>query len=251
MTLKDKAAIVTGSANGIGLAIVERFARDGVKVILSDINEAKGAAEAKRLAAEGATVRFVRADVGSAADVAALVAETEDAFGAIDILVNNAGILRRQPTATVTDEEWDVVEGVNFRGARYCCQEVMEEMRERRWGRIVNIVSLVIKMIGRIDVASYATSKAALGALTKILAKDLGEFGVTVNAVLPGSIALTDFNNDVGYPKDTKLMPGMSIPVGRRGTPEDVAPTVAFLCSQKAGYITGEFIDVNGGLLMD
>jgi 3-oxoacyl-[acyl-carrier protein] reductase len=124
-------------------------------------------------------------------------------------------------------------------------------MRDRRWGRIVNIISLVVKIIGRTDVASYATSKAALAALTKILAKDLGESGVTVNAVLPGSIALTDFNDDIGYPKDTKPMPGMSIPIGRRGTPEDVAPTVAFLCSEKAAYITGEFIDVNGGLLMD
>jgi 3-oxoacyl-[acyl-carrier protein] reductase len=165
--------------------------------------------------------------------------------------VNNAGILRRHPTATVTDEEWDGVDRVNFRGARYCCQEVMEEMRERRFGRIVNIVSLVVKMIGRTDVASYATSKAALGALTKVLAKDLGEYGVTVNAVLPGSIALTDFNDDVGYPKDTKPLLSMTIPLGRRGTPADVAPTVAFLCSDKAAYITGEFIDVNGGLLMD
>jgi 3-oxoacyl-[acyl-carrier protein] reductase len=169
----------------------------------------------------------------------------------VEILVNNAGILRRHPTASSPDEDWDAVEHVNYRGARYCCQEVMEDMRERRWGRIVNVVSLVIKMIGRTDVASYATSKAALGALTKILAKDLGEFGVTVNAVLPGSIALTDFNDSVGYPKDTKLMPGMNIPLGRRGTPDDVAPMVAFLCSQQAAYITGEFVDVNGGLLMD
>ena len=98
---------------------------------------------------------------------------------------------------------------------------------------------------------SYAASKAALGGLTKMLAKELGEYGVTVNAVLPGSIALTDFNDAIGYPKDVKPMPGMVVPLGRRGTPQDVAPAVAFLCSKQAGYITGEFLDVNGGMLMD
>ena len=111
--------------------------------------------------------------------------------------------------------------------------------------------SLVVKMIGRTDVLSYAASKAALGALTKIMAKELGEYRVTVNAVLPGSIALTDFNDAVGHPKDTKPMPGLAISLGRRGTPEDVAPAVAFLCSRQASYITGEFLDVNGGMLMD
>ncbi|OJY35711.1 MAG: hypothetical protein BGP06_05465 [Rhizobiales bacterium 65-9] len=251
MGIQDKIAVVTGAGKGIGGAIARALAEEGARVMTTDIDETLARETAEAIGAAGGRAFPFALDVTSRKDVAKLFGSIRSSHGPIDILVNNAGILRRQPTATVTDEEWDVVEGVNFRGARYCCQEVMEEMRERRWGRIVNIVSLVIKMIGRIDVASYATSKAALGALTKILAKDLGEFGVTVNAVLPGSIALTDFNNDVGYPKDTKLMPGMSIPVGRRGTPEDVAPTVAFLCSQKAGYITGEFIDVNGGLLMD
>jgi 3-oxoacyl-[acyl-carrier protein] reductase len=217
----------------------------------TDVDPALAAGSTNAIRAAGGKAFPYRLEVASRSEVAEVFAAIRARHGPIDILVNNAGILRRHPTATATDEEWDRVERVNFRGARYCCQEVMEEMRERRSGRIVNIVSLVVKLIGRTDVASYATSKAALGALTKVLAKDLGEFGVTVNAVLPGSIALTDFNDDVGYPKDTKLLPGMAIPLGRRGTPEDVAPTVAFLCSDKAAYITGEFIDVNGGLLMD
>jgi 3-oxoacyl-[acyl-carrier protein] reductase len=100
-------------------------------------------------------------------------------------------------------------------------------------------------------VLSYAASKASLGALTRMLAKELGEFGITVNGVLPGSIAVTDFNDSVGISKDTKPLPGMNVPLGRRGTPEDIGPVVAFLCSRQAGYITGEFVNVNGGLFMD
>ncbi|MEQ9812469.1 MAG: SDR family oxidoreductase, partial [Azospirillaceae bacterium] len=171
--------------------------------------------------------------------------------GPIDILVNNAGIVRRTPTATVSDAEWDLVDRVNFRGALYCCQAVMEGMRERGWGRIVNVLSLALKVIGSVEVASYAASKAALGGLTRVLAKDLGPYGVTVNGVLPGTIGETAFSDAMGQSRDLAVPPGASIPVGRRGTPEDIGPVVAFLCSRQAGYITGEFVDVNGGMLMD
>jgi NAD(P)-dependent dehydrogenase (short-subunit alcohol dehydrogenase family) len=249
--IQGRIAVVTGAGKGIGAAIARELATEGAVVMVTDVDRALATETADAIRAGGGEAHPFRLDVANRGEVADVFGIVRVTHGPIAILVNNAGILRRHPTATSSDGEWDAVESINYRGARYCCQEAMEEMRDRRWGRIVNIISLVVKIIGRTDVASYATSKAALAALTKILAKDLGESGVTVNAVLPGSIALTDFNDDIGYPKDTKPMPGMSIPIGRRGTPEDVAPTVAFLCSEKAAYITGEFIDVNGGLLMD
>jgi NAD(P)-dependent dehydrogenase (short-subunit alcohol dehydrogenase family) len=248
---RGKVAIVTGGGKGIGRAIAEALAAEGADVVIADVAAGEAEAAAGAIAATGLSAHPYRLDVTDAKAVKEAFARIRSERGPVEILVNNAGIVRKNSTQGLSDAEFDAVDRVNFRGALYCCQQVMDGMKERRSGRIVNIVSLVIKMIGRTDVLSYAASKAALGALTKMLAKELGEFGVTVNAVLPGSIALTDFNDSIGYPKDTKLMPGMSIPIGRRGTPEDVAPAVAFLCSKQAGYITGEFLDVNGGLLMD
>lgn len=241
-----KVAVVTGAGKGIGRAIAEALAAEGAVVAVADIDPALAQATAEATGGRAFVLDVARQDA-----VKATFAAIEEALGPVEILVNNAGIVRPNPTATLTDAEFDAVDRINFRGALYCCQAVMEGMKARRSGRIVNIVSLVVKMIGRVDVLSYAASKAALGGLTKMLAKELGEYGVTVNAVLPGSIALTDFNDAIGYPKDVKPMPGMVVPLGRRGTPQDVAPAVAFLCSKQAGYITGEFLDVNGGMLMD
>lgn len=249
--IAGKQAIVTGGAKGIGAAIARALAAEGASVWITDIDAAAATATADAIVATGARAEACTLDVADRAAVTRSFAAIAESAGQIDILVNNAGIVRRAPTATISTEEWDLVEGVNFRGALYCCQAAMEGMRHRRWGRIVNILSLATKMIGSVDVASYATSKAALGGLTRVLAKDLAPHGVTVNAVLPGSIAETDFSDAMGQPRGIAPPEGLAIPVGRRGTPEDVAPVVAFLCSVQAAYVTGEFVDINGGVLMD
>lgn len=249
--IAGKTAFVTGAAKGIGAAVAKTLCAEGCTVAISDIDAPALEEQAEALSTASARVWPYSLDVTDRDGVKRVFRDAVSKHGPIDILINNAGIVRPDATETITDEQFDIVYDVNFRGALYCCQEVVQSMQDRKWGRIVNMCSLVVKLIGRVDVLSYAASKAAMAALTKMLAKQLGPEGITVNAVLPGSIALTDFNDAIGYPKTTDLMPGMNIPVGRRGTPEDVAPAVAFLTSQGAEYITGEFIDVNGGLYMD
>ena len=246
-----KLAVVTGGGKGIGRAIAEALAAEGAVIAVTDVGLDLAAEAAREITAKGLKAFPYQLDVTSRSAVGETFARIAAERGPVEILVNNAGIVRKQPTATLTDAEFDLVDRVNFRGALYCCQQVMEGMKQRRSGRIVNVISLVVKLIGRTDVLSYAASKASLGAMTRMLAKELGEHGVTVNGVLPGSIAVTDFNDSVGVSKDVKLLPGMNVPAGRRGTPEDIGPVVAFLCSRQAGYITGEFVNVNGGLFMD
>ncbi|MBN9063532.1 MAG: dehydrogenase [Rhizobiales bacterium 65-9] len=250
MTLKDKAAIVTGSANGIGLAIVERFARDGVKVILSDINEAKGAAEAKRLAAEGATVRFVRADVGSAADVAALVAETEDAFGAIDILVNNAGITHAADFLELKEADFDRVLRINLKGSFLVGQAVARKMVARakeggKPGSIINLSSVNAEMTIPNQTA-YNVSKGGMGQLTRNMAIALAPWGIRVNAIGPGSIA-TELLKSVANDETARRILLSRTPLLRFGEPAEVAAIAAFLASDESSYITGETIFCDGG----
>ena len=249
--INGKLAVITGRAKGIGKAIAKALAEEKCSVILLDVDQQElEQTKEEILKAGGKAISYIM-DISKRDEVFHTFQLLEEKYGQIEILINNAGIVRQMDTSKLTDEEFDIVYNINFRGALYCCQSVMEGMRQNGWGRIVNISSLVVKMIGKPNVLSYAASKASLVALTKILAKDLGPDGVTVNGVLPGSIAITDFNDSIGYPKSIKLMTGMNIPVGRRGTPDDIAPAVAFLCSKQAGYITGELLDINGGLLMD
>jgi NAD(P)-dependent dehydrogenase (short-subunit alcohol dehydrogenase family) len=249
--IDGRTAVVTGAAKGIGAAIARSLAEEGARVVILDIDGEAAARTAVALARPGRPVWSRPLDVSDPDAVTRCFADIEAGLGGVEILVNNAGIVRKTPTALLTDAEIDAVEKVNFRGALYCCQSIMEGMRMRGWGRIVNVLSLAVKMIGSVEVLSYATSKAALGGLTKVLAKDLAPHGITVNGVLPGMIALTDFSRSMGISPDLGVPAGVSIPVGRRGTPDDVAPVVAFLCSELARYVTGEFVDVNGGMLMD
>jgi NAD(P)-dependent dehydrogenase (short-subunit alcohol dehydrogenase family) len=249
--IDGKTAVVTGAAKGIGAAIARSLAEEGARVVILDIDGATAEKTAAALATLNRPVWSRPLDVSDRKAVVRCFADIQAELGGVEILVNNAGIVRKTPTTLLTSADIDLVEGVNFRGALYCCQSVMEGMRVRGWGRIVNVLSLAVKMIGSVDALTYATSKAALGGLTKVLAKDLAPHGVTVNGVLPGTIGLTDFSHSMGIPPDLAVPAGVSIPVGRRGTPEDVAPVVAFLCSELARYVTGEFIDVNGGMLMD
>ena len=186
-----KLAVVTGGGKGIGRAIAEALAAEGAVVAVTDVGLDLAAEAAREITAKGLTAFPYQLDVTSRAAVAEAFARITAERGPVEILVNNAGIVRKQPTQTLTDEEFDLDDRVNFRGALYCCQKVMEGMKQRRSGRIVNVISLVVKLIGRTDVLSYAASKASLGAMTRMLAKELGEHGITVNGVLPGSIAIS------------------------------------------------------------
>lgn len=244
--ISGKTALVTGAGGGIGRAIALALGAEGARVLVADIDTDSAAQVAAEIGAGGHAAEGIALDVTDRSAIDRLAGDT-----AIDILVNNAGTVRRVPTMEVTPEQWMQVENVNLFGALHCCQAAMPGMADRGWGRVVNILSLATKMIGKTDTASYAASKAALGGLTRVLAKEFGPKGVTVNAVLPGSIAQTAFNDKMGYPNTTEPMPGMAVPLDRRGTPADVAPVVAFLCGEPARYVTGEFVDVNGGMLMD
>lgn len=250
MTLKDKVAIITGAANGIGLAIVERFARDGAKVVLSDIDATKGPAEAKRLTADGGQVRFVRADVGSSADVAQLVAETEDAFGAIDILVNNAGVVHSVDFLELKESDFDRVLRVNLKGAFLVGQAVAKKMVARakeggRPGAIINMSSINAEMAIP-TLTSYNVSKGGVGQLTRNMALALAPWGIRVNAIGPGSIA-TDMLKSVANDDAARRMVLSRTPLLRFGEPAEIAAIAAFLASDESSYITGETIFCDGG----
>ncbi|WP_342361137.1 glucose 1-dehydrogenase [Terrarubrum flagellatum] len=250
MTLKDKVAIVTGSAGGIGLAIVERFARDGAKVMLSDVNESKGAAEARRLAAEGKPVKFVRADVGNSADVAQLITETEDAFGPIDILVNNAGIVHTVDFLELKEEDFDRVLRVNLKGSFLVGQAVARKMVARvkaggKPGAIINMSSVNAEFAIP-TITSYNVSKGGVGQLTRNMAIALAPYGIRVNAIGPGSIATEMLKAVANDPSKNKGILSRT-PLLRFGEPSEMASIAAFLASDESSYITGETIFADGG----
>ncbi|MET0606761.1 MAG: SDR family NAD(P)-dependent oxidoreductase [Beijerinckiaceae bacterium] len=250
MNLKDRAAIVTGAARGIGLAIVERFLRDGAKVVLSDIDETKGQAEAKRLAATGAHVKFIRCDVGNHADVASLATETEDAFGPIDILVNNAGIVHAADFLELKEADFDRVLRVNLKGAFLMGQTVARKMAARvkeggRAGSIINLSSVNAVMTIPNQTA-YNVSKGGIEQLTRNMAIALAPHGIRVNAIGPGSIA-TEMLKQVATDEAVRRTLLSRTPLLRFGDPSEIAAIAAFLASDDSSYITGETIFADGG----
>lgn len=247
--LKNKVVFITGAANGIGRAIARAFAAEGSTVVISDIDATAGEKTAAELG-RTTTARFLPLDVTDRAAVGDTVARIEDETGPIDVLVCNAGIVGMMPLEEMTAEEWRRVDDVNVLGVLYCLQAVAPRMKARGGGRIVTLCSQTSKMAGSMDYAHYTASKAAAWNLTMSAAKRYASVPINVNAVAPGSIVETEFSKDFNLPMDRQTV-SASIPLGRRGTPEDVAPAVVFLASDGARYITGELIDINGGGLMD
>ena len=246
MSLKGKVALVTGGARGIGRAIAERLGGGGADLALFDILPELDAACAEMSGKLGAKVKGYKVDVTRSAEVDAAVEQVLADFGRLDVLVNNAGITRDNLLMRMKDEDWDLVLAVNLKGAFLCTRAASRAMLKARAGRIVNIAS-VVGLMGNAGQANYSASKAGLIGLTKSCAKEFGARGVTVNAVAPGYIktAMTDKLT----PEQREKMLNL-VPLGRLGEVADVAAAVAFLASDEAGYVTGQVLTVDGGMVM-
>ena len=243
MRLKDKVAVVTGAARGIGRSIAERFLQEGAAVVIADV----AAEAAERTAGElGERAVGVGADVTDAEQVAALVAKTTERFGRIDILVNNAGITRDTLLMRMDDRDWQQVLDINLRGAFLVTKAVARGMMKQRYGRIVNISS-VVGLMGNAGQANYAASKAGLIGLTKSVARELAPRNITVNAVAPGFI---ETEMTAALPPEAREAFLQQVAIKRPGTPDDVAAAVLFLASDEAAYITGQVLVVDGGMRM-
>ncbi|MBK6615751.1 SDR family NAD(P)-dependent oxidoreductase [Ottowia sp.] len=239
--LQGRVAIVTGGAQGIGEACARRFAREGARVVIADVADARGQALADELGA-----RYVHCDVGDKAQVDALVAQAVQAHGRIDVLVNNAGIFRAADFLDVTEEDFDAVLRVNLKGAFLVGQAVAREMARARRGSIVNMSS-VNSVLAIPGIASYNVSKGGLNQLTRAMALALADQGIRVNAVGPGTIATELATQAVLTSEDARRRILMRTPLKRLGEPAEVADVVAFLASDAASYITGEIVMVDGG----
>jgi len=246
MEFKGQVALVTGSARGIGRAIAEALARKGVALAIADVNLDEAKATSADLAKNGVKTMALRIDVASSREVITAFEEILKEFGRLDILVNNAGITRDSLLLRMKEEDWDAVIDVNLKGVFLCAKEAVKAMAKQRYGRIVNIAS-VVAFMGNPGQANYSASKAGIVGLTKTLAKEYASRGITANAVAPGFIttAMTD-----ALPENVKEEMKKAIPMARFGTIEDVANAVVFLASPSSGYITGQVIHVNGGMYM-
>lgn len=246
MILKDKVAIVTGASRGIGEAIARKFCQEGASVMLCSRSAESVAAIAESLSSNGGDAKSTQADISNKADVEALVDLTLQEFSRVDILVNNAGVTRDTLFMRMKDEDWDAVIQTNLTGTAYCMRTVIRSMMRQRGGRIINISS-VVGVAGNAGQANYAASKAGIIGLTKSVAKEVGSRGITVNAITPGFIT-TDMTGKIPEAAQQKMLE--MIPVGSFGVPEDVAAAALFLASDAARYITGQAIQVDGGMLM-
>lgn len=245
LKLRDKIIVVTGSARGIGKSIALEFAKEGANVALIDITDASEVVEEiKKL---GRKAMFVEADVSDMGQVEQMFSKVVEVFGRVDVLVNNAGVTRDAMIQKMTVEDWDIVQNINLKGAFNCSKCAAKYMIEQKYGRIINISSIMGQM-GNIGQANYVASKAGIIGLTKALALELARYGdITVNAVSPGFVN-TEMTRKVPEKVMSKFIE--RIPFHRIAEPEEIAYVVVFLASDLAGYITGQVIAVNGGLYM-
>lgn len=246
--LSGRVALVTGAAGGMGHAIAEALARAGAVVALNDRTpEALAGIEAE-FRARGTQAFAVGADVTSAAEVRAMTEQVVAQAGSLDILVNNAGVLFPTRFLDITEDEWDLVMNVSVKGTFLCSQAAVPHMRSRGWGRIVNLSSTAGKNISTVGGAHYTSAKAGILGLTRHLAKEVAADGITVNSVCPGLID-TEMVHSTITP-DAVAAYAASFPIPRLGRPDEVGDLVAFLASDRAAYITGASVDINGGDLM-
>ena len=246
MDVNDKVAVITGGAQGIGKAIALLLAKNGANIAIADINIAQAEATAQEIEAIGNKALAIEADISKLAEAEKMINATVEAFGTVDILVNNAGITRDNLFLKMKEEEWDAVMAINLKSVFNCSKAVIRTMTKQRSGKIINIASVVGQM-GNTGQANYAASKAGIIALTKTLAQEFGARNINVNAVAPGFI-----ETEMTQSLPEKVREGFlnRIPFGRMGTPEEIADAVLFLASDASRYITGQVINVNGGIYM-
>lgn len=242
-------AIVTGGAQGIGLAIVRGLAAEGMRVVISDIDGNKARNAAAEILTGGNEAIAIAADVSSEQEIEQLIAHTMEVYGRIDILVNNAGIVQTSQVTDITVNEWERVMRINATGVFLCCRAVLPIMIAQCSGKILNIASVAGKRGGGLlGNSCYAASKGAVIAFTKSIAREAARYGITVNALSP---ALTDTDMTSGLPDEKRQAIIGQIPLKRAARAEEVAAAACFLVSDKASFIVGEIMDVDGGLMMD
>ena len=242
MRLKDKIALITGGANGIGLATTKRFAKEGARIILWDVSD-QGQDVAAHLKEEGYEIVFKKVSVTDPDDVQRAVAEALEQFGRIDILINNAGITRDRTLLKMTKQEWDDVISVNLTGVFNCTQAVAPVMKEQNYGRIVSASSNVA-IRGNFGQTNYVATKSAIIGMTKVWAMELGRYNITVNCIAPGFIitAMTD-----AMPEEVRKQSIPHIPLGKWGVPEDIANGYLYLASDEASFVSGICLTIDGG----
>jgi NAD(P)-dependent dehydrogenase (short-subunit alcohol dehydrogenase family) len=243
--LQGKATAVTGATRGIGRAIALAFAREGADVLVNGRDAVAGRAVCREVEALGRRAVWHAADVGRVAEARSVVAAAVAAFGHLDVLVNNAGLFERKPALEMEEADWDRLLDVNLKGAFFCAQAAARAMQERGGGAIVNVASDAAWSGGINPCAHYAASKAGMVSFTRSLAKELAPLGIRVNALAPGLIT-TDMGGTAG-----STLPGLVIPLGREGTPDEVAAAAVFLASDEASYVTGANLNLSGGLFLD
>ncbi|WP_432695108.1 3-oxoacyl-ACP reductase FabG [Marinobacterium sp. YM272] len=246
MSIEGKIALVTGATRGIGKAIAENLASQGAVVVGTATSENGAAAISEYLAAAGNKGKGLVLNVSDAASVDEVVKAIQEEFGNIEILVNNAGITRDNLMMRMKDDEWDSVINTNLTSIYRLVKSCLRGMTKARWGRIVSVSSVVASM-GNAGQANYAAAKSGMEGFTRALAREIGARNVTVNCVAPGFI---DTDMTSGLPEDHKTKLQSQIPMNRLGKPEEIASVVGFLCSEGGAYVTGETIQVNGGMYM-
>ena len=245
---QGRVAIVTGAGQGMGRAVAQRLSTGGARLVINDVNPDAAERTAALIAETGGEAHASPGDVTSSADVRRMVATAQDRYGGLHILVNNAGVLKPTAVVDLEEEEWDLVVGVNLKGTYLCSRAALPAMRKAGWGRIVNFSSTAGKNVSTVGGAHYTAAKAGILGFTRHLAKEEARHGITVNSVCPGLIDTEMVRATISSERARAYAD--SFPIARLGEPEEVAELVAFLASDRAAYITGASLDINGGDLM-